>query len=297
MSATKEVDQLVRAIEATGKYVVESNGRHHRVVNGDGKAVVGDNGMVITIARTPSDSRWRENSVHQLIRAGVLEFDPKKPRYEGKSKSNLTDPETQAKKVAAIRARAAHYAAVTDGIRDRLSPLVVKVGGWGLRNGQVSAAEIGSVAMYWGRDRPDVFKTEIGAKASAQSNMKLRGACSESACAFWDAFVSAWEQADDPRRWYFDLAREMKGLPKTQVIVGGAVQPETKPQPKTHRSPVTTYTMKDVNVNIHEVEPVGQVALMAVYLMSIGSDPADKEHILEVGEQILALQSSNKGRT
>ncbi len=122
--------------------------------------------------------------------------------------------------------------------------------------------------------------------------MKHGGACSPQALAFWDAFVTAWELADDPRRWYFDLAREMKGLPPTQVLVGGAPVPPPTEQ-KNHRRAgrVKTYVAEDKK---HPLEPetiVGHLALRATALMAAGRENIDLEEVLEVGEQILALEA------
>lgn len=284
MSATKDVNDLVRAIKATGTHNVLSNGSHYKVVDGAGNTIV-------TMPKTPSDKRWRENAVHDLIRNGVLESDPKKRRNRGHSR--LSDPDVQAAKVAAVKARAARLAEETAVVRERLQPLVNKIGGWGMKQGEVTSSEVGLVAMYWGRDREDVFKTEGAARSSAQTNMRHGGACAPQALAFWDAFVTAWELADDPRSWYFDLAREMKGLApiEKKVIVGGAeaVQAGGK-KPRAGR--VKTYKMER-----HPLEPtpiIGELAMKAVMLMAAGrdlSDKADQDQILEVGEQIAALEA------
>lgn len=287
-----EIDQLVRDIKATGSFDVRSNGTHHKVVNEAGA-------QVYVLPKSPSDHRWRENAIHGLIRAGVFESDPRRGNGKkiNRGHSRLSDPDVQAAKVAAVRARAAHYAEITDAIRDRLNPLVTKVGGWGIRKGQVTAAELGLVAKHWGRDRPDVFKSDSAARASAQGNMKQRGACSPQACTFWDAFVTAWESAEEPRRWYFDLVREMKGLEPTKVIVGGQEQTRNTEYKKTRSGRVRTYMMEpeeeaepeEVKV---ELDPgIGKLALKAVFLMTVGRKNVDQEDVLEVGEQILALEA------
>jgi hypothetical protein len=289
-SATKDVDDLVRAIRATGTHNVQSNGAHHKVLDGAGHTVY-------VLPKTPSDRRWRENAIHELIKQGVFEGDPKKARKE-KGRLRLTDPDVQAMKVAAVKARAARLAADTAVVRDRIQPLVTKIGGWGMREGQVTASELGMVAKHWGRDRPDVWKTDGAAKSSAQNNMKHAGGCSPQALGFWDAFVTDWELADDPRRWYFDLAREMKGLApiETKVIVGGAELTETtttSAKPNLRRAGrVRTYRMEGEEK--HPLEPdivVGHLALRAVALMAAGRETIDIEEVLEVGEQILALEN------
>ena len=294
--AVKEVDDLVRAIKATGSYDVENGPTHYKVVNASGNTVY-------SLPKTPSDSRWRENAVHDLIRQGVLEKDPKKTngakRSAAAGASHLVKPEIQAVKVAAVKARHAKFAEITAGIRARIEPLINKVGGWGMHKGQITASELGLVAMYWGRDRPDVFRSEAGARASAQGNMKQNGTASEQACAFWDAFVTAWEAAEDQRSWYFDLVREMKGLApiEKRVIVGGAeLTRPPGPQKNLRRAgKVSTYVAEDKK---HPLEPervVGHLALKAVMLMAAGSETINQHEILEVGEQILALEARVSG--
>ena len=285
MSATKDVEDLVRAIKATGTHDVKSNGAHHKVIDGAGHTIY-------VLPRSPSDRRWRENAVHELIKFGVFEKDPKKAK---KSSHHLADPEIQAKKIAAVKERAARLAAETSVVRERMTPLVNKIGGWGMGQNQITASEVGMVAKHWGRDRPDVWETDGAARTSAQNNMKHNGACSPQALAFWDAFVTDWELADDPRSWYFDLAREMKGLApiEKRVIVGGAELAE-KPGPKKNlrrAGKVRTYVAEDRK---HPLEPdtvVGHLALKAVLLMAAGSETMNQNEILEVGEQILALEA------
>jgi hypothetical protein len=293
--AVREVDDLVRAIKATGSYDVESGSTHYKVVNESGNTVY-------TLPKSPSDSHWRENAVHGLIRVGVLDVDPKKAVNRKKSSeagaSHLARPEIQALKIAAVKARHAKYAAITADIRNRIEPLITKVGGWGMRQGQITAAELGMVAMHWGRNRPDVFRSENGARTSAQSNLKQGGTMSEGAANFWDAFVTAWEAAEDQRSWYFDLVREMKGLQpiEKRVIVGGeTVKPPSRQKNLRRAGRVSTYVVEDKK---HPLEPdrvVGHLALKAVLLMAVGSETINQNEILEVGEQILALETRVSG--
>lgn len=285
-----EVDELVRDIKATGKFDVRSAGPHHKVVNGEGKTIY-------TFGKTPSDHRWRDNAVRGLIREGVFEHDPKKTNgQKERSQHRLADPEIQAKKVAAIKARSEHFAEITRDIRARLEPLITRAGGWGTHKGQITASELGLAARYWGRDRPDVFKTDEAARNSAQTNMRQGGTCSEKACGFWDAFVTAWESADDTRRWYFDLVREYKGLSPTAVIVGGAEvkPPATEPKNLRRAGRVKRYMAEPER---HPLEPeplIGQLALKAVFLMAVGRENADQDEILGIGEQILVLEAESR---
>lgn len=288
MSKASEVEDLVRAIKATGTHDVSSVGAHHKVTDSAGTTVY-------ILPKTPSDRRWRDNAVRGLVKAGVFEKDPKKMNGESKrTKHHLADPEIQAKKVAAVKARHAHFAELTRDIRTRIEPLITKVGGWGMRSGQVTASELGAAAMYWGRDRADVFGSQDGAKSSAQANIKQGGTLSEKGVSFWDAFVTAWESAEDPQRWYFDLVREMKGLPKTNVIIAGAVQPETTQKKRNLRRAgrVRSYVLEEEKK--HPLEPptiIGSLALQAVALMAAGSDPSDRREIIETGERILLLET------
>ena len=294
MSATKEANDLVRDIKATGEYDVVSNGAHYKVVNGEGK-------MLSVFPKTPSDSRWRENAVHQLIKCGVFKEDPRKNGGGQKKsgKSHLASPEIQALKVAAVKERARLLREQTNAIRDRITPLIAQAGGWGMGKGHVGASEVGRVAMHWGglTNNPDTPKTEDGAKASAQANMKHPGGASEAGIRFWDAFVTAWESAEDQRRWYYDLVREMKGLPKTNVIVGGATLETTEPKKNLRRAGRVKRYMDEEKR--HPLEPaplVGHLALRAVMLMAAGAVTIDEDQIMDVGEKILTLEAEAASR-
>ncbi len=283
----KEVDELVRDIKATGEFDVQSVGAHHKVVDSAGN-------LVYVLPRSPSDRRWRDNAIRGLVKEGVFEHDPKKTNGQKKTKHHIADPEIQALKIAAVKARHARFAEITKGIRGRMEPLITKVGGWGMRQGQISGSELGAVAMFWGRGRPDVFKSQGAAESSAQKNMRQGGTCSEQACGFWDAFVTAWESAEDPRRWYFDLLRESKGMEKTKVIVGGEPVPPKPEKKKNLRRAgrVKRYMAEPAERHPLESPPLtGQLALKAVMLMAAGRENIDRDEILEVGEQILALEA------
>lgn len=64
MSRTKEVRDLVRRIEHQPDVTVESNGAGHFTVRKGGN-------FVTSLAKSPSDPRWRENAMADLRRAGI----------------------------------------------------------------------------------------------------------------------------------------------------------------------------------------------------------------------------------
>lgn len=61
-NAAKEVRELVREAERQG-WRVDATGAHYRLYSPDGVTIV-------TLAKTPSDHRWRENTIAKLRKGG-----------------------------------------------------------------------------------------------------------------------------------------------------------------------------------------------------------------------------------
>ena len=301
--AQKDVRELIGHIRATKKYKVTSSGKHHRVLDMKGRVVVDENGPLI-ISKTPSEHRWREMTIHRLMKAGVLKSDPYKQHHEKKGDNgggdHLTKEETRALQRAAVARVAQNRAERTRRLRERLEPLVARCGGWNESRGTtrgVSASELGLIAHHWGETRGRVDRPpSVGAaQQTANANLKRGGTLSDRNADFWEAFINEWAAAEDPRRWYIDQIRIAKGLPVTQVIES-TLEPVTPPDGPVPERVSSLATMVESAMRVASSLPhgVGDRALRAVYLMASGGEK-NRDEILEMGEWILAQEYEKSG--
>ena len=302
----KEVRELLGHIRATKTHKVVSSGKHHRVLDLKGRVVVDENGPVI-ISKTPSEHRWREMTVHRLIKAGVFKSDPykehNKKKEAGDPGEHLTKEETRALQREGVARAARSRADRTKRLREKLEPLVARCGGWNDRRGAtvsgVSPAELGMAAHKWGEDRGRVDRppTVGAAQQAANANLKKGGTLSDRTADFWEAFVNEWGAADDPRRWYIDQVRAAKGLPPT-VVRESTLEPASVPEgPVAERTSSLASVVESAMAVAATRLPtgVGHRALKAVFLMASGNDDADQNEIIEMGEWILAQEYKESG--
>lgn len=302
--AQKDVRDLISHIRATKSYKVTSSGKHHRVLDLKGRVVVDENGPII-ISKTPSEHRWREMTVHRLMRAGVFKSDPYKQHHEKKAEANgkgdhLTKEETRQLQRESIARLGRNRADRTKRLREKLEPLVAAAGGWNDRRGStrgVSPSELGQAAHHWGAERGRVDRPpSVGAATQAANvNLKKGGTLSERTADFWEAFVNEWAAAPDTRRWYIDMVRAAKGLPLTDVIETSltAVNVPEDPVPE-QTSSLATVVQHAMAAATSLPHGVGHRALKAVFLMAASGDK-DRDEIMEMGEWILAREYEQSG--
>lgn len=336
-----EVQDLIRKINATKTFKVVKNGqKHYKVITKAGAAVVDENGPLI-ISSSPSEFRFREMTVKRLMGAGVFSSDPYKEtrsdaepndgqrvkgqKLQGGAKRNrLADPDVQAKKVEAVKAKSRRYNELTAQMRSDLEPLVVKLGGWRLRPGDevgggISAVLMADVMTHWAksRGREEYPKRtyanrsadpESGARSSAQNLKKPGATIGEHWYPIWRLFVDDLLEADKKdkregvRKRWFQLYREMKGLPGEPTNVPVMEPPGQNGQTNGH---VHT-TLRVVGGVVQAGEPasaeedttvklgplhhptIPSLALEAMWLMAKGTDDQDKA--MGVAEKILKLE-------
>jgi hypothetical protein len=271
-----------------------------------GRVLVDENGPVI-ISKTPSEHRWREMTMHRLIANGVFKVDPRKEGQKAKEAkgdgrgAQLNKEETRQLQREATDRIQKKRAERTKKIREKLEPLVMRVGGWsrgnkaGASSMGVVPAELGIAAHHWGneRGRVDTPKSVNSCQVSVYSNLKKGGTLSDASADFWEAFVNEWDAAPDPRRWYFDQVRVAKGL-----VIESSLEPAAIPEGPVAEQVSSVAAMlaeqKATRVAATIPEGVGHLALKAVFLMARGGD-ADMHEILETGERILALEITSNG--
>lgn len=75
--SNKDVEAFVRTLRHAGLVVERSGGGHYKVMTPEG-------GTLAFLPFSPSTNRWRENTIAQLRKAGVvIEDDPHRPHGHG----------------------------------------------------------------------------------------------------------------------------------------------------------------------------------------------------------------------
>jgi hypothetical protein len=252
-SAQKELKQLVKAIEARGFTVEPSNG-HQKIYMG-GKVVQfeetpGDptSRKPITLPSTPSDPRWRDNTVSMLIRWRVLEENPFRDDQGGLSEDEQEErararEEREQRKEEAKLARQAQSEeekdrmAPTRELRERAERVLEPLGVWKIgdqnrgapasRRSLSEAARVAySLAGHKGITIPPSFN------AAYMSMRKLFLGEGEIRERDWiETLLDELEGARDPIRLYFELLREELGIEEGGPKGEEPVEPEDEAEP------------------------------------------------------------------
>lgn len=277
-SAQKELKVIVKALEAKGIEVVASNG-HMKLFYG-GKVVQrlvnpdddpndpASPKRPITLPSTPSDSKWRADTVKELIRWNVLDEDP-----FGSGKGGLTDEdrerrsqkretrstkkqhreesrkrfaETQKERIEATKILRARAEKILDPIGVwRLPGLGTRSGGANKPKQDIGEANRIAFALATKRGGYELPKTNDSGYMMWRKMFLAEGGLSRTA---WiEDFLTEIEQAPDPVRHYFQLLRDMLGIeegtPKPAEVKSGveplAVEAEDDERIKDLRSRLT----------------------------------------------------------
>jgi hypothetical protein len=288
----KDVDTLVRLIKRNGFNVVPAGSGHKKVVGKNGRPVVDSNGPVI-ISSSPSDGRWRTMTVKRLMAAKVLTADPwessQKADTSGKA-ARLTDPEVRERARLSQLAQHKERQEKTQQLRARFEPFVMKLGGWeksGVTT-QVATTAFGYLAS---RNRVENFVSLSAATQSLRS-LRLGNTLREAARVAWSLFMDDIEAAEDPVARYFQIQREVKGLPPEATTNGngegalvhlplkggGTLTPPGGPVPPPRASAgIRPYTKPTL-------------ALEVVYHATAGRENPDFDAVMKLGERVLALE-------
>ena len=84
--SSKDVEAFVRRLRHAGLVVERSGGGHYKVMTPEG-------GTIAFLPFSPSTNRWRENTIAQLRKRGiVLEDDPRHPGGHGHGRPGARPP-------------------------------------------------------------------------------------------------------------------------------------------------------------------------------------------------------------
>ena len=250
----KEVGEIIQAVEDRGFDVKLTEGGHYKVYY-EGKAVLiedapGDatSRRSVTIPATPSDPRWRENTVADLKRARVLDEDPKKAGQQGltpedEERRERERQEAEDKRVAAEAGRASQSeqakerAATVAALRERAERVLNPIGVWtpgtpgGAGHPRRSLGEAARVAFAWAVE--EKIEPIPASRESAHMTFKKlydqSGGLSEPSTNIVTRFLDEIENHGGADR-YFELLRETLGItagPDEDAVA--AASPGAKP--------------------------------------------------------------------
>lgn len=307
--ASADIAILLKEARKNGFKTIPGGGGHKKLVDKHGRPVIDSNGPLI-LSSSPSDARWREMTVKRWIAAGVIKRDPfkgdepVKALRGGAARSRLSDPDVQAAKVAAVKARFAEHRGLSQKIREDLEPIIVKLGGWDKAGLKQQIADV----IYWyngWRGHVEHFPSESAA-ASALRNLKKGNALNDNSRTAIGYFVDELKNAPDAAARYFELLRLSKGLPprEDEPIRGGTKLPdppmkeEREAVAATGRTKSRTATADATNGSRPATKP-GALALEAVAFMVMGKDKdeVDMDRVLQLGEEIQQMELSQRGLT
>jgi hypothetical protein len=279
----KDLNVLRKIIEADGYKVVPSGSGHWRILNAKGAVVVDDNGPVI-MSGTTSEIRGRDMAVHRLMKAGILKRDPwaPTPKREGeRDTEEMNDAERAAHEREMEERRTTDHlrAQRTLRIRERLEPVVARLGGWEKRG---MVAEVGLVAHYFAdrKELPERWTSPSGAAENAEA-LRKGATLSDNIANLWEHLLSELESWPDTQLRWMQLLREAKGV--DEPTIGEAVTPLTRSSPQ-----LQVVTGKP----LPQLDELPTLALRAMFEMGVGRpahDP-DRAHVLRIGEEIMRLE-------
>src|SRR5574338_1632059 len=300
-----EVDILLREARKTGHKTVPAQGGHKKIVDHRGKPIVDEKGPLL-LSSSPGDFRWREMTVKRWIKAGVLKSDPfdSTPPSKAVQKkltggavsgkgggSRLADPDVQAAKVAAVKARFEEHRQLSQKLREDLEPIIVKLGGWdkaGLKK------QVADLVFWFGEWRSHVERfPSPSASESALRNLRKGNALNDNRRTACGYFIDELKKAPDPQARYFELLRLSTGLPAKETdetIRGGTPLPD--PPPREEREKKEVAESKTNGSAKPWTKP--SLALEAVAQMMIGREEVDPR-ILQIGEEIQEMELRERG--
>jgi hypothetical protein len=311
-----EVQELIKRIRASvderdpskGKFKVAKSGqKHYKVLHANGSSVVDENGPLI-ISSSPSDMRWREMTVKRLMASKVLKSDPYKEtrgRAEDASEApELTEQEKaeEKRKAAqrmALRDRSEGFRLRTGRLRARIEPIISRLGGWSRGGSGVKVSDFIVILERWARaEAPELIPTgsggigEVPASAWTGAVNNLRtpdGTLSEKWLPLFEGFADRLErdagsppEPSESALIYLDMVRESKGI--------GVAPPAPAEDEEAATADSFRMTLSAVAFR------VPKVAVEALFWMARGASADDHDTILELFEQIAAMEAADEGR-
>jgi len=231
----RELRPLVDAAKKNGyKVLPAGRAKHLRVIDPKGKVVVDAQGPVI-VSSTPSEHRHRDMHVQRWIAAGIITADqnPWKPQKakEGENGQPETRSEEEERLLAAKKAEIAEQdrarANRTKKIRERLEPIIARLGGWEKRGLQ---ADMGRVLFRLSRGWTGAPKNENSA-GQLITRIKRGDTLGEGSAECLERLLKELENHEDLVLHWTNLVRESKDLPKLTALPPAKTEPEPEPEP------------------------------------------------------------------
>lgn len=323
-----DLQVIVAALRRNGFKTVPAGSGHRKVVDHRGRPVVDRNGPVI-LSSTPSETRNRTMAVNRLMKAGALKVDPfesdtkskgaqeqgargggstgKDKRQQNLQRGNphLVAGEYKEKAAEATRQKAKERHAATMKQRERLEPIIVKLGGWGTRApGKSKAVEISAVWHWFIESRGIVEKVAAGLPGyeNAMRNYKAGNTVADASRASFEYFLRELEDAKDPLARYMEMLRLSRGLPPkdtAEIQLTGTAAPGVQLVVPERPKDETEDKAKDNGKGkVARIAPAAwtqpHLAVEAVAQMMVGRDAVDGD-VLQLGQQILELELRERG--
>lgn len=251
-SVQQDLREILDALEERG-FTARNTDGHYKIYYGDRPVMFKPNPdedlqIPVTLPGTPSDARWRENTVAMLIRAKLLDDDPKKAGQRGltpedEERREAEREERERRQAEAVKARGQQSAEDTDraaesaALRERASAVLGPLGVWkpGVKGGKPGRVrrtytEAARVAFAWAEQyqiEPRPPSADRGAKAFRY--LFEKSTVSDRDREWIEKFLDEVEEAEDPHAFYFGLLRELLGL--KDYGNGEAVEPAPAAEP------------------------------------------------------------------
>lgn len=280
----KDLEVIRKIVEADGYKFVPSGSGKWKLLNGKGSVVVDDHGPLIMSATT-SEARGRDMMVHRFMAAGVLKRDPwaPTPAREGERETTeMSDAEREAyeREMEERRIADQERARRTHAIRDRLEPVIERLGGWdkrGVKN------EVGLVAHYFAErmDLPERWTSPGGAAENAEALFK-GATLSGNMARLWEGLVDELESYPDTRVRWMQLLREAKQIDPPTIGEGPTMTTRSSPLLRT----------PERRLPIPNLDALPTLAMRAAFEMGVGrtSDSPDRAAVMAIVYEIAELE-------
>lgn len=284
MPSRKDVQDVRKLVEKRGFKVVPSGSGHWKVLNSKGQVMTDDDGPII-MSGTSGEIRGRDMAVKRMMNAGILPEDPWKPtspKEPGAAPTRDEQEEARRERELELQRHEDHERSErTHRIRERLEPIIARLGGWDKRGVK---ANLGQVASYYaGRmELPERWSSATAAAENAES-IRLGATLSPSMASLWEHLLSELEAYPDTQVRFFQLEREAKGI--AEPTIG---DPDGFSRSGYSRAAETPALLVQAELPT--------LALRAMFEMGVGRpahDP-DRPHILKLGEEILRLEMKER---
>jgi hypothetical protein len=261
-----------------GPFRLAPGGKHMKLIDDKGRRVLDAEGKPIIVSGSPSEARNRDLMVNRWMNAGLIPYDPWKPKSEKKEETR--DEKLEREKRERIE-EGKEEQRVTSGLsmsaRTRLLPLLGRLpGGWD----EALNRQLGTVMYRFARHRKLAAAIEWGSEDYAYRsavNLKRGGTISPEAATAWEMFAQELEDAEKAgtpllRRWNELVEEAATATPSATAVLAAARREAMRPAEPVHPpsaalEPGPEHTLAN---------GVGHVWLQVFYEMARGQDGSEE---------------------